>query len=469
MKSFITETFLLHNDRAVELYERFAKDQPIIDYHNHLPPEEIAENKQFPDLFSLWLAGDHYKWRIMRANGIAERFCTGDAPAYEKFLAFARTVPWAVRNPMYHWTHLELKRFFEIDKLLDEKNAKEIWDEANAKLAAGQLRVHDILRANKVRVVCTTDDPCDDLKHHETLRREPLPGTKVYPTYRPDGALHLSDPVKFNAWVGRLEQAADLECRRLPDFLSALDRRHAYFDKMGGRISDHGLPHALAEDCSETEASQLFAKVRAGQSVSAQESLKFGSFMMLFFGRLDTKRGWTKQLHLGPMRNNNTRRFKELGPDTGFDSMGDWPQAAALSRYLDKLDQSNELPKMILYNLNPVNNYLFASIIGNFQDGSIPGKLQFGSGWWFLDQKEGIEWQLNALSNLGLLSRFIGMLTDSRSFLSFSRHEYFRRVLCNLLGDEMKKGELPDDLDLIGRVVRDICFANAADYFGLEM
>lgn len=465
---FIHDDFLLQTKTARRLYHEYAADQPIIDYHNHLPPKDIAENRQFQNLFEIWLEGDHYKWRAMRANGVEERYCTGDAPPYEKFLAWARTVPHTVRNPLFHWTHLELKRYFGIDDLLNEKSAPAIWERANAQLATPALSTQGILGTFQVAALCTTDDPTDDLAYHQAIAKSGL-ATRVYPAYRPDKALAVTQPEAWNGWVERLARAADTDIARLPDFLAALEKRHRFFHEQGGRLSDHGLSTCYADFPSEAEASAIFDAARSGKAAGPEDHAKFASYLMLFFGRLDAERGWTKQLHLGALRNNNTRAFQKLGPDTGFDSIGDWPQAAALSAYLDRLDQEKALPKVILYNNNPVDNYVLATMIGNFQDGRTPGKMQFGSGWWFLDTKEGIEWQLNALSNVGLLSRFVGMLTDSRSFMSYPRHEYFRRVLCNLLGSDIEKGEIPNDDDLVGPLIRNVCYGNAKQYLGLEI
>jgi glucuronate isomerase len=467
MRTFLTEDFLLCSAAARELYHDHAAPQPIFDYHCHLPPPQIVENHTFANLTEIWLAGDHYKWRAMRSNGIPEKFCTGDAGDWEKFLAYARTVPRTLRNPLYHWTHLELKRYFGIDELLDESTAESIWNRANEQLAA--MPVHDLLTKNKVAVVCTTDDPADSLEAHRQIRAAGKLATRVYPTFRPDKALLADQPGVFNPWVDKLAAVSGVECNSFQNFLAALKQRHDFFHETGGRLSDHGLTSCDAEDCTEAEAQRSFDAARAGRQISPADAARFRSYLMLFFGHLDAERGWTKQLHIGALRNNNTRRLRQLGPDTGFDSIGDWPQAASLARYLDKLDSDDRLPKTILYNLNPADNYVFATMIGNFQDGAIPGKLQFGSGWWFLDQKEAMIWQLNALSSLGLLSRFVGMLTDSRSFLSYPRHEYFRRVLCNLLGEDVARGELPHDMELLGSMVRDICFHNAHRYFGLDV
>ncbi|MCX7603113.1 MAG: glucuronate isomerase [Bryobacteraceae bacterium] len=466
--AFIHEDFLLSTPAARRLYHEYAKEEPILDYHCHLPPKDVAENRRFANLFEIWLEGDHYKWRAMRANGIPEKFVTGDASPKEKFLAWARTVPNTLRNPLYHWTHLELKRYFGIDELLDESNAERIWEQANALLAGESLRAWGILDRFKVRAVCTTDDPADDLRWHRQIAASPLK-TKVFPTYRPDRAFLVDKPDVFNAWLGRLAAAANVDIADFQSFLDALKKRHDAFHELGCRLSDHGLNVCFARPCPQEKASEIFEKARAFIPVSPEDQEEFASFMMLFFGRLDAEKGWTKQLHLMARRNNNSRRFRELGPDTGFDSIGDWPQMDALGAYMDLLESEGALPKMVLYNLNPAWNYAFATMIGNFQDGSIPGKIQFGSGWWFLDQKEGMEWQINALSNCGLLAHFVGMLTDSRSFMSYPRHEYFRRTLCNLLGEDIEKGLLPADYDLVGGMVRRICYANAERYFGLPL
>jgi glucuronate isomerase len=466
---FIHDDFLLRTEPARRLYHRDAAAEPILDYHNHLPPRDIAEDRCFRDLFEIWLEGDHYKWRAMRANGIPESHCTGDAAPYEKFLAFARTVPRTLRNPIYHWTHLELKRYFGIDILLDESSAPAIWARANERLADPSLSARGILRSWKVRALCTTDDPADDLRWHRALAADTAFEVKVYPTFRPDKALGVHDAATFNAWTDRLAAAADTDIVSLADFETALRRRHDAFHAVGGRLSDHGLSHCHAEFCSAAEASAVFDRVRAGESASPDEQARFATHLMLFFGRLDAEKGWTKQLHLGALRNNNLHLHRALGPDIGCDSIGDWNQGLALSRYLGRLSEMEALPKTILYNLNPADNYLFAAMAGNFMDGVTPGKVQFGSGWWFLDQKEAMEWQLNALSNVGLLSRFVGMLTDSRSFMSFPRHEYFRRTLCNLIGQDVADGLLPDDDTLLSPLVRDICFANARDFLGLAL
>jgi glucuronate isomerase len=463
---FIGEKFLLHNRAALRLYRQFAEPEPIFDFHCHLSPKDIAENRQFGNLCEIWLEGDHYKWRAMRANGVAEKFCTGAAAPVDKFRAWAATVPHTLRNPLYHWTHLELKRYFGIDELLDEKSAGRIWKKANEQLARPEFTARGILKKFNVTTVCTTDDPVDDLAHHKKIAAEGV-GTRVYPAFRPDKALAVTEPAAFNAWVGRLEQAAGVEIAKLEDFVSALRRRHDYFHANGCRLSDHGLNQCPASPCPDKTVAAIFARARRGQAASPEEHAQFATCLMLHFGRWDAERGWVKQLHLGALRNNNTRRLAQLGPDTGWDGIGDFPQAQALARYLDLLERERRLPKVIVYNNNPVDNYVFAAVLGCFQDGAIAGKMQFGAGWWFLDQKEGIQWQLNALSNLGLLSRFVGMVTDSRSFMSFPRHEYFRRVLCNLIGQEMEQGELPNDERLLGAMIRNICYSNARQFLAL--
>jgi glucuronate isomerase len=436
---FIHEDFLLHSRSARRLYHQFAEAEPIFDYHCHLSPRDIAENRRFENLFEIWLEGDHYKWRAMRSNGVAEEFCTGAAEPFAKFRAWAATVPQTLRNPLYHWTHLELKRYFGIDELLDEKSAARIWKRANEQLASPRLTAQGILKKFGVTHLCTTDDPADDLKHHEAIAASDL-ATVVLPAFRPDKSMALRQPAQFLEWLKRLEKAADADIGDFTAFLEALRRRHDDFHSHGCRLSDHGLEQCYAQPCSTKTAASIFARARRGHAASPEEQAQFGAFMMLFFGRLDAEKGWVKQLHIGALRNNNSRRLRQIGPDTGFDSIGDFTQAAALSAYLDLLEREEALPKTILYCNNPADNYAFAAMIGNFQDASFPGKVQLGSAWWFLDQKEGIEWQINALSNLGLLSRFVGMVTDSRSFMSYPRHEYFRRVLCNLIGRDVENG-----------------------------
>ncbi len=458
--AFLDENFLLKNETARRLYHDYAEPEPILDYHNHLPPKDISEDRRFSNLFEIWLEGDHYKWRAMRANGVDERFCTGDAKPYEKFLAWARTVPYTLRNPLYHWTHLELQRYFGIHELLDERTAPGIWQKTNEMLAGGDLTARGILRRFRVTALCTTDDPADDLRHHQAIAKSEFT-VAVYPAFRPDRVFQVHLPERWSEWLGRLEVTVNREINNLTALIDALEKRHSDFHAMGCRLSDHGLNSCPSADCTEAEAAAIFRKARNGQAASDAEQSQFASYIMIHLGRLDAAKNWTKQLHLGALRSTNSRMLAVTGPDTGFDSIGDFPQTQALARLLDSLERENALPKMILYNVNPQDNYALATMAGNFR------KVQFGSGWWFLDQKEGIEWQLNALSNCGLLSRFIGMLTDSRSFLSFPRHEYFRRVLCNLVGAETESGELPADLDLCGRMIRDICYGNARAFLGL--
>ncbi|MBI4903977.1 MAG: glucuronate isomerase [Acidobacteria bacterium] len=466
--SFIHPDFLLQTKAARRLYHEYAAAEPILDYHCHLPPKDVAENRQFRDLFEILLEGDHYKWRAMRAAGVAEQYITGHASPKEKFLAWAKTVPETLRNPLYHWTHLELVRYFGINDSMSASTAEAIWEKANALLATDELRAWGILKKFQVKAVCTTDDPVDDLAYHKTFAAAGQTA-KMYPAYRPDKALAVHQPELFNAWVNKLVAATNIEVRNYNAFLDALKQRHDFFHSMGGRLSDHGLSTAFSTPCSEAAAGAIFQQVRGGRAATAEEHAQFASVLMLHFGRWDAAKGWTKQLHLGARRNNNSRMSSMLGPDTGFDSIGTWPQIDGVAGYMDLLNSENALPKMVLYNLNPSDNYAFATLVGNFQDGVTAGKIQFGSGWWFLDQKEAMEWQMNALSNCGLFSKFVGMLTDSRSFMSYPRHEYFRRTMCNLLGRDMENGELPDDFEMVGGMVKRICFANARDFFGLTL
>ena len=465
---FIHDDFLLGGETARRLYHEYARDEPILDYHCHLPPQDVAANRRFANLTEIWLEGDHYKWRALRANGVDEELVTGAASPKDKFLAWAKTVPATLRNPLYHWTHLELARYFGITELLNESTAESIWGRANEQLATPALSAHGILAKFQVKALCTTDDPTDDLAYHRQIAASRLP-TKVFPTFRPDKALNVHLPRQFNDWIGHLTDVSGMEVTNFETFLDAIQQRHEFFHSQGGRLSDHGLNQCFALPCTEERASYIFERARALVAASPNEQAEFASYLMHFFGVLDAEKGWTKQLHLMAQRSNNTRQMEMLGPDTGFDSIGDTPQIEALSRYLDALDLEGSLPKTIIYNLNPAWNYAFATMAGNFQDGTVAGKIQFGSGWWFLDQKEAMEWQMNALSNCGLLSRFVGMLTDSRSFMSYPRHEYFRRTLCNLLGEDIDKGLLPRDMSLVGGMVRGICYSNARQYFGLNL
>lgn len=466
--AYLDENFLLHSPTARRLFHEVAKDQPIIDYHCHLSPREIATNHRWPNIADMWLGGDHYKWRIMRANGIDEEMITGDSTPRERFQAWAETVPYTLRNPIHHWTHLELQRYFGIDLLLSPDTADEIWERTNTKLAEADFSTHGLLKKFDVRVVGTTDDPADPLTDHETIANSDLT-TLVVPTFRPDKALLVDRPDLLKPWLEKLEGVSDVAIHHLSDLLSALQKRHDDFHRAGGRLSDHGLDRLPALPCSDEEAAMIFDRARAGKAATPEEKEKFSFYLMVFFGQLDAARDWTKQLHLGASRNVNSRMAERLGPDTGYDTIGDTRQGEALLRYLDALASGGSLPKMVLYNLNPRDNYLFACLTGAFQDGTVAGKIQFGSGWWFLDQKNGMELQLDALSATGLLSRFVGMLTDSRSFLSFPRHEYFRRILCNLIGSETDRGELPDDFEALSKLVGDICFGNARSLFGFDV
>lgn len=465
--SFIHDDFLLRTKAARKLYHEYAENEPIFDYHCHLPPAEVAANRRFGNLTEIWLQGDHYKWRAMRSNGVDEVYCTGDADPYDKFLAWCRTVPSTLRNPLYHWSHIELKRYFDIDVIINEESASDIWEAANAKLKSDDLSAHGILKNFQVKVVGTTDDPTDSLEHHKAIRGLNL-DTTVAPTFRPDKALNVDSAEAFNAWVDKLATVSGVAILSFTDFLSALKQRHDFFHEMGGRLSDHGLERCFFAETSDADVSQIYTKARGGDDATAAEKEAFAFYVMREVGRWNAEKGWTMQLHVGAIRNNNSRMMRILGADTGFDSIGDFPQVQKMSRFLDSLDVTGQLPKTVLYNLNIADNYAMATMLGNFQDGTIPGKIQLGSGWWFLDQKEGMEAQINALSNLGLLARFVGMLTDSRSFLSYPRHEYFRRTLCNLLGEDIENGEIPEDYKLVGGMVQDICFANAKRYFGVE-
>jgi len=467
----ITENFLLQNNRAVALYHEYARDMPIIDYHCHLPPEQIAEDHKFENISQAWLYGDHYKWRAMRAAGVAEEYCTGDASDREKFQKWAETVPQTLRNPIYHWTHLELKRPFGIsDRLLGSDTADAIWDQTRHMLAEDEFSCRGIMRSMNVVLVCTTDDPIDSLQSHAMIAADPSFPIKVLPAFRPDMGMAVESSKKFNKWVDRLAEIANVDVKDdFSTYLEALRQRHDFFHSMGCRLSDHGVETMYCENYTDAEINTIFRRIRRGNDLRPKEVMKFKSVMLHEFALLDHEKNWTQQYHMGVLRNNNTRFLKAVGRDAGFDSIGDFPLAQPMARFLDKLDRDERLAKTIFYNVNPANNDLVATMVGNFQDGSVPGKMQFGSGWWFLDQMDGMLQQINSLSNQGLLSRFVGMLTDSRSFLSYPRHEYFRRILCNLLGTEMEQGILPDDLEMIGQMVRDICYNNAANYFGFEL
>lgn len=462
MKPFLDDNFLLQTKTAETLYHGYAKQMPILDYHNHLPPSEIAQNRVFENTTQIWLNGDHYKWRAMRANGVDERFITGDAPDYEKFAKWAETVPYTLRNPLYHWTHLELKNPFGITTLLKPETARDIYDETS-ELLRNQFSVRQILTHFNVKTVCTTDDPVDSLEHHKAASFPAL-----YPTFRPDRAMAVENVGAYNTYLDRLSEVADVDVASWEKFLEAMRRRHDFFASRGCRLSDHGLETMYASAYTENEIHHIFLKIRARQSIGHEDVLKYKSACLYEFAKLDHEKGWTQQFHLGALRNNNSRLLQTIGADAGVDSIGAFSAAQAMSRFFDRLDKENKLAKTIIYNLNPADNEVFATMIGNFQGGPVAGKMQFGSGWWFLDQKDGMEKQLNALSNMGLLSRFVGMLTDSRSFLSFSRHEYFRRILCNLLGNDVENGELPNDEKWMGQTVQDICYNNAERFFGFN-
>ena len=468
-RSFIHDDFLLQTKEACELYHGYAADKPIIDYHCHLPPDQVAADHRFRNIADAWLGGDHYKWRVMRCNGVAERFCTGGAPDREKFDKWAETMPYLLRNPLYHWTHLELVRYFGVTDLLSPQTADAVWDACNARLAEPGFSCRGLMERSNVVLVCTTDDPVDSLEHHRAVAADPAFKVRVLPAWRPDKAMAVEDTVRFNEWTNKLVAAADMPIGDFDAFMAALHKRHAFFHENGCRLSDHGLDTAYAADCTVADIKSIFHKVRSGHNLAADDVEKFKSAMLVEFGIMDCERDWTQQFHFGAQRNNNTRMVEALGPDTGFDSIGDRPIAQPLSRFLDRLARIGKLTRTILYNLNPADNMVLATMLGNFQDGSEPGKMQFGSGWWFLDQKDGMEQQMAALSNLGLLSRFVGMLTDSRSFLSYTRHEYFRRILCSLLGREMADGSIPHDMALVGRMVEDISYGNAARYFKFDL
>ena len=464
MKRFLDVNFLLQSKTAEYLYHQHAARMPIIDYHCHLSPEQIAGNANFANISQPWLYGDHYKWRAMRSNGIEEHYCSGKASDWEKFEKWAETVPYTIRNPLYHWTHLELQRYFNISELLSPLTAGMIFERTAALLQQDEYRPVGLLKMMKVEVVCTTDDPADSLVHHFTIKRE-HPAIRAIPSWRPDRLLGVHQPGTFNDYIDLLARVSDIDINNYDTLLDALKKRHDFFHHSGCRLSDHGLENFYAEDYSLTEIKAVFGKIRKGSGLSCTEIHKFRSAILYDLAIMDHEKSWTQQFHIGALRNNNTRMLRTYGPDGGFDSIGDVCIAVPMSRFLDRLDQEGKLAKTILYNLNPANNEVMATMIGNFQDGSVPGKIQWGAGWWFLDQKDGMEKQLNALSNLGLLSRFVGMLTDSRSLLSFPRHEYFRRILCNLVGKDVENGELPDDKPWLGKVIEDICYNNAKEYF----
>jgi len=459
----INDNFLLDNKHAQRLYHEYAESMPIIDYHNHLSPQALAENTIFNSITEAWIDGDHYKWRAMRTLGIDERFITGNASDKEKFSKWAHTVPFAMRNPLYHWTHLELSRYFGIDELLSDKNAEAIFSDTSEKLKTPEFSCQKLISKMNVELLCTTEDPTDSLVHHKKLVKGDF-GTKVSTAFRPDKAILIGSET-YNDYLDTLEGVSQSDIKSYDQLCDVLKSRIAFFHENGCRLCDHGLSHLYAEDFTESEVKAIFNKRRNGRNVSEKEAAQFQSALLLFLAETYHEFGWVQQFHLGALRNNNSRMLQKLGPDTGWDSIGDYSQAESLSKFLDTLDGKDKLTKTILYNLNPSDNAVMAAMIGNFNDGSVRGKVQWGSGWWFLDQKDGMTQQINTLSNMGLISCFIGMLTDSRSFLSFPRHEYFRRILCNLFGNDIQNGELPNDIEWIGKLVQDICYNNAKDYF----
>jgi len=464
MKDFLDKDFLLKTATAKRLFHDYAADMPIIDYHCHLSPKDIAEDRIFNNIAEVWLHGDHYKWRAMRTNGIHESYCTGDKTDLEKFEQWAATVPYTMRNPLYHWTHMELQRYFNVTEQLSPANAKAVYEHCNALLQTKEFSVRNLLRKMKVKLVCTTDDPVDSLEYHKAMQEEGA-DIKMVPAFRPDMAMNVGNTESFLQYVKKVEAAAGMQVHTFDDYLMALKNRHDFFAQMGCRVSDHGLEEIYADEYTSEEIIIIFERLLKGETLCLKCQRQFKSAMLVHFAEWDHEKGWVQQFHLGALRNNNTRMLNQLGPDTGWDSIGTFDQGKALSTFLNGLDTRNKLTKTILYNLNPADNEVLATMVGNFNDGSVAGKIQFGSGWWFLDQKDGIIKQLNALSNMGLLSRFVGMLTDSRSFLSFPRHEYFRRILCDLIGTEVEEGELPNDIEWLGKMVQDICYNNNVNYF----
>lgn len=465
---YMNDDFLLQNKTAKILYHDYAAKMPIYDYHCHLQPAQIAADRQFENLTQIWLHGDHYKWRAMRTNGVHEKFITGDATDRQKFDMWAGTVPACIRNPLYHWTHLELKKPFGItDKLLSPDSAGDIYDSCGEMLNTPQFSARNIMRSWNVKLVCTTEDPLDSLEHHQAIADDDFE-IAIHTAWRPDKAMMPENPDAQNEWIDKLAELTDIEINSFESYIEAIEVRQEYFHENGCRLSDHGLDRPYADEYTESQIEAIFQKIRTRTLLSPADIEKFKSAMMIEFGIMNHKKGWVQQLHIGAIRNNNSRMFKTLGPDTGYDSIGDFEIALPLARFLDRLDAQDTLAKTILYNINPKDNEVLATMLGNFQS-DVPGKLQFGSGWWFLDQMDGMIKQINALSNLGLLSRFIGMLTDSRSFLSYSRHEYFRRILCNLLGEEVEAGYWPNDIKLLGNMVEDLCYNNARNYFTMSI
>ena len=467
---FLDEDFLLESQPARRLYHEHAEGMPIFDFHCHLPVKDIAEDRRFSTITEIWLGGDHYKWRAMRASGVPERLITGDVSDLEKFKVWASVVPATIGNPLYLWTHLELKRYFGVSgKLLGPGTAEEIYATTTSFLRDRSFSARGILKRMSVRVVCTTDDPVDPLDYHEQIASDPGCDVTVVPAFRPDSAMAIEHPPVFNAWVDKLAQAAGTEVSGWQSLLEALGKRHADFHRKGCRISDHGIDVPYAEDVAESEIRSISSSARSGRAPTADEARRYKSALLTELARMDSEAGWAQQLHIGAVRDVNSRAFQTLGPNSGFDTIGDTPIASSLARYLDKLDSKGALPRTVLYCLNPADNSVMAALAGNFPGEKIRGKMQFGPAWWFNDQPHGMREQLQMLSDIGLLSRFIGMVTDSRSFLSYPRHECFRRVLCSFVGDAVERGEAPEDYDLLGGMVRNICFANAAEYFAIPL
>jgi len=466
MKNFLDDNFLLHTKTSEKLYHGFAKDLPIIDYHNHLPPEQIASDHRFENITQAWLYGDHYKWRAMRTNGVDEMYCTGTGTDIKKFAKWAEVVPYTLRNPLYHWTHLELQRYFDVNELLSPANAEKIYEECSAKLNSGEYSVRNLLRKMKVETLCTTDDPADSLDHHKKIKEDGFE-IKVLPGFRPDKAMAVENVATYNKYITRLEDAAGISVESFSTLIAALEQRIEYFAQHGCMVADHGLEELYTEEYTQTEIDQVFFKLKISRSLNATEILKFKSAVLFELAKMYHAKGWVQQFHLGALRSNNSKALQLSGADSGWDSIGNSVSGKYISKFLDRLNSTNHLAKTILYNLNPADNALMATMAGNFNDGSVAGKVQWGSAWWFLDQKDGMTQQINTLSNMGLLSRFVGMLTDSRSFLSFPRHEYFRRILCNIFGEEIEHGELPGDIEWTGKIIQDICYYNAKGYFAI--
>lgn len=463
---FISDAFLLHNPTAILLYNTYAKEQPIFDYHNHLSPKDIAEDRRFENITQIWIAGDHYKWRAMRANGIDEKYITGDASDFDKFQKWAETVPYTLRNPLYHWTHMELKMYFGIETLLNGDTAAAIYKQCNALLQLPAYSVRNLLRKMNVKMVGTTDDPTDDLQYHKQLQEQQFE-IHVAPTFRPDSAVNIEFGIAFNAWISKLEKCVTTPITDYQSLLKAIKLRHDYFHEVGCRVSDHGLVAYHAAEYTTEQVATIFEKARNGKTLSTEEIDAYKSAILVELALMNHEKSWTQQFHVGAIRNNNTRMKNKLGPDMGFDSVGSPNTAESMSRFFDTLNILNRLAKTIVYNLNPSECEMVAAMIANFNEGPQPGKMQYGAAWWFLDQKQGMENQLDILSNFGLLSHFVGMVTDSRSFISFSRHDYFRRILCQVLGQEMENGQLPQDNKLIGTLIENICYSNAFNYINL--